>query len=425
MKDIRTIEVTFSPPESGGVRVTWFCRLLGSVLMLLLAVGCSTGSEDAESPLPKEKPVLKVYVFAPEKPIVTRADIDNVDASAEEAAINTLDVWVFENSAAATNGSLVGHVHQSNISWKGQKEVAINVSDDFANRKPNVDIYVAANAGAAGLTLGASSTPSKLESAMIASDYFGLTKLISSVPVEGLPMSGLLKDQKVSGSAPVFQAQTNSGGLATVKLVRAVSKVRFIFSKSKSNTQDIKELCIKLGGKVLPKQEYLFLDGVYPTVKSNVVSGGLEAAQDGAYVADAVVLVSGKTKDDIASNSDPASFAYGTVENETAQAYEDRINRGLREVQNDAGDVTKPIELSELGRFYLRESDRKLAGTIEYKIGEEQKSPDFSMAADGDFTRNHTWIVYGYFMGNGELKLNVVDVKAWTVEDAQHKVYNW
>ncbi len=390
------------------------------MLMLLLAVGCSSGSEDAESPLPKEKPVLKVYVFAPEKPIVTRASIGNVDASTEEAAINTLDVWVFENSTEATNGSLVGHVHQSNISWDGQKEVAINVSDDFASRRPNVDIYVAANADAAGLALGATSTASALESAMIASDYFGLTSPVSSVPVEGLPMSGLLKNQAVTGTSPVFAAKTNY-----VKLVRAVSKVRFIFSKSKSNTQDIKELGIKLGGKVLPLQEKLFLNDVYPTVKSNVVGGGLEAAQDGAYVADAVVLVSGKTKDDIASNSDPASFAYGTVENETAQAYENRINKGLKEERNDAGDVTKPIELSELGRFYLRESDRKLAGTIEYKIGEEQKSADFSMAADGDFTRNHTWIVYGYFLGNGELKLNVVDVKAWTVEDAQHKVHNW
>lgn len=394
--------------------------LLGSMLMLFLAVGCSSGSEDADSPLPKEKPVLKVYVFAPEKPIVTRAEIGNVDASPEEAAINTLDVWVFENSTEATNGSLVGHVHQSNISWDGQKEVAINVSDDFASRRPNVDIYVAANADAAGLALGATSTASALESAMIASDYFGLTSPVSSVPVEGLPMSGLLKNQAVTGTSPVFAAKTNY-----VKLVRAVSKVRFIFSKSKSNTQDIKELGIKLGGKVLPKQEYLFLDGLYPTVKSNVVSGGLEAAQDGAYVADAVVLVSGKTKDDIASNSDPASFAYGTVENETAQAYENRINKGLKEERNDAGDVTKPIELSELGRFYLRESDRKLAGTIEYKIGEEQKSADFSMAQAGDFTRNHTWIVYGYFLGSGDLILNVVCVKAWTDSNDAERIHNW
>mgnify|MGYP002868898770 CR=1 FL=1 len=28
-------------------------------------------------------------------------------------------------------------------------------------------------------------------------------------------------------------------------------------------------------------------------------------------------------------------------------------------------------------------------------------------------------------MGSGELVLNVVDVKAWTVEDAEHTIYNW
>ena len=47
------------------------------------------------------------------------------------------------------------------------------------------------------------------------------------------------------------------------------------------------------------------------------------------------------------------------------------------------------------------------------------------MGAAGDFTRNHTWIVYGYFLGSGELKLNVVDVKDWTSGSEDPKVYNW
>ena len=373
--------------------------LTGCMLMLLLAVGCSSGSEDAESPLPKEKPVLKVYVFAPEKPIVTRADIGNVDASAEEAAINTLDVWVFETGTT----TLVGHVHQSNISWDGQKEVAINVSDDFASRKPDVDIYVAANADAAGLALGATSTASALESAIIASDYFGLTSPVSSVPVEGLPMSGLLKEQTVTDTSPVFAVTPR------VNLVRAVSKVRFIFTKSVSvaNDESLKVNSISLNGGVLPKQEYLF------NSSDNVDADNYETA--------AATLVSEVSGDAINSCDNPSAYIYKVEQ--TGQAYENLINYGLEE--HVVEDVTTPAALSELGRFYLRESDKKLAGTISFTSDGIAKSKTFEMDEDGDFSRNHTWIVYAYFLGGGELKVNVVNVKSWTAQDGTHPVYNW
>ena len=90
-------------------------------MMLLLTVACASDPKEVEEdPLPKEPSVLKIYVFAPDKPIVTRADIGDVDASADEAAINTLDVWVYENSTnEETNGKLVGHVHLSNMTWEG------------------------------------------------------------------------------------------------------------------------------------------------------------------------------------------------------------------------------------------------------------------------------------------------------------------
>jgi hypothetical protein len=42
-----------------------------------------------------------------------------------------------------------------------------------------------------------------------------------------------------------------------------------------------------------------------------------------------------------------------------------------------------------------------------------------------DFTRNHTWIVYGYFMASGDLRLNLVDVKNWKEENENPEVYNW
>lgn len=381
------------------------------MLMLLLTVACASDPKEVvEEPQPKEPSVLKIYVFAPDKPIVTRADIGDVDASADEAAINTLDVWVFETETK----NPVGHVHLSNMTWEGQKEVAIEVGDDFSERKPNVDIYVAANVTASncGFSLARDASATDLTAASIGSNYFGLTSPVTSVPIEGLPMSGMLTGQPVTGIAPVLSAKTNY-----VKLVRAVSKLRFIFSQSASNVLAISDLSIGLDRSALPTQEYLFLGGAYPEVKSHV-GASYETAS-------AVNLVEGVTSDDIAKSIDPVQYVYDAEASETGQAYEDRINEGLKSEVDGEGTVTKSAELSELGRFYLRESDQKLKGTISYTFGGQQKSKDFEMAAAGDFTRNHTWIVYGYFMGSGELVLHAVDVKAWTLEEDDHEIYNW
>ena len=392
---------------------------LGSIMMLLLTVACASDPKEVEEdPLPKEPSVLKIYVFAPDKPIVTRADIGDVDASADEAAINTLDVWVYENSTnEETNGKLVGHVHLSNMTWEGQKEVAIEVDDDFAQRKPNVDIYVAANVAETncGISLDRNATPTVLTAASLGhkdegGDFFGLTLPVTSVPIDGLPMSGVLTNQSVTGTAPVFTAKTQY-----VKLVRAVSKMRFIFSKSVSNRQDINSLSISLTGDVLPKKEYLFLDGEYPAKRSHI-----DATV--GYESEARELVSGVGASDINTSTNPASYIYD-AEGETGQEYESRLNAALQE--RTENEQVIPAELSEIGRFYLRESDKQFRGTIDYKIGEESKSKPFVMNVAGDFTRNHSWIVYGYFMGSGELVLNFYEVKAWDVQTETYPIYNW
>ena len=369
---------------------------LGGMLMLLLMLtACSSGSDEPKDP----KPVLKIYLFAPESPIVTRASIGNVNASDDEKRINTLDVWVFEHDTH----NYVSYVHLDNLLFTGQKEIVMEISDDFADqaKKPNVDIYVAANASDLGLTLNKGTTLADLKAACIGSAYFGVSTPVMRVPNGGLPMSGLLEDQTVSGESPVYSAKTQN-----VKLVRAVSKMRFIFSKSSSNPPEISNLSISLNADMLPKEEYLFLEGIYPTYKSHVKTTG-----ESPYEA-ATPLLSGKGDDDISSCDNPVYYAYDT--SETGQAYETKINDGIA-----AG------HLSELGTFYFRESDKKLEGTISYMVGTTPKSPDFKMANEGDFTRNHTWIVYGYFLGSGELKLNVVDVKAWTENTSNPEVYNW
>ena len=393
---------------------------LGGMLMLLVAfTACSSESGDGAQQ-PKEKPVLKIYLFAPESPIITRAENGWVSPSADEKRISTLDVWVFEN----TSSTLVSYIHLANLTFDGSKEVSMEISDDFANNvnKPHVDIYVVANVASSncGLSLGRSSTPEQLTDALIehksvGGDFFGLTSPVTSVPVEGLPMSGFLLDQEITGTAPVFSANKTQN----VKLVRAVSKVRFVFSKSTA-APFISDLNIKFDNQLLPKSEYLFLEGIYPDKKIHIKNEVYEPESDGTNTS----IVSGVSGDDINSCADPASYIFTT---ESGQQYENKIDAGL--VEQTIENVTRPAELSEIRCFYLRESDKQMRGTISYMSGSGEnatrKSADFVMNAAGDFTRNHTWIVYGYFLGSGELILNAVALKDWEDNPESDNIYNW
>ena len=378
--------------------------LLSSMLMLLLLLtACSSSSTDDEAEKPKVKPVLKIYLFAPESPIITRANTGSVDALEAEKEIHTIDIWVFEHESP---NKKVSYIHLDDVSFSGQKEIAMELTDKFANlpKKPNVDIYVAANKESCGLTsLNENTTLAQLKETCIGSSSFGTTSPVNTVPLEGLPMSGLLENQIISGIPPVYTAMSQN-----VKLVRAVSKVRFIFSMSNANPPTISNLSISLSANMIPKEEYLFLEGVYPTYKSRVKLTG-----ENNYESEASLVTNNNTV--INKCDDPASYAYTS---ETGQAYEDKMNAGIT-----------ATHLSDFGTFYFRESDKKLEGTISYTLGTApnatNKSKTFTMGAAGDFTRNHTWIVYGYFLGSGELKLNVVDVKDWTSGSEDPKVYNW
>ena len=381
----------------------WLSGML--MLLLLLFTACSKSSEGGDEPEPdKKKPVLKVYVFAPDRPVVTRADGGDVDATAEENEIHSLHVWVFENAS----GNPVGHVALTNVALsEAGSEVSMDISDDFAENKPKVDVYVAANVTSSnsGLSLDAYTDRATLEGALIKSGYFGVSPLITSVPGDGLPMSGVLKDQKVSGSSPVLRVGPESGGLSNVRLVRAVSKIRFVFSKSSKNEDALTVNSIKLDNDVLPNEEYLFLDGAYPTNRYKVKTTGDYVTQ--------TELISNIDGTTIKVNDSPAAYSYDEA-TMTSQDYEDKINNGIKEEK-----------LSELGHYYLRESDKKVTGKVTYTIGTTKKTVTFQTEAEGDFSRNHTWIVYGYFVSSGNLLVSMVEIKNWMNIDTPQEVYNW
>jgi hypothetical protein len=375
------------------------------MFIVLLLAACS---KDGESP-EETPPVINIYVYSPNNPTVTRGDVGNVDPinnDLNESLITSLQIWVFKHGTE----ELVSYYQPETVrNLNEDKGVTYQliVSDDFskADPKPNVDVYVVANAASCGLSsLGKSTTRTALEDAKIGSAYFGLSPLTDKVPEAGLPMSGVLHDVAVTGMAPVFK-------ISSVTLTRTVSKLRFIFSRDDGNT--VKITSIKLGAIAdsentlfqIPTEEYIFLkaDHSLYNIGSTYEAGGTELLPDDSPL-----------REDINWNEDPLKYAYQSGQN--AQDYEDLIALGLSE-----------DKLSGVGPYYLRESDKKLSGVITYQKGnaEETMKATFEMKAAGDFSRNHTWIVYAYYGVDG-MQVVTVYSQNWTeVTSESHDVYNW
>ena len=306
----------------------------------MLLMGSCTSNDTEEGP--RKPTMLTVYVYSPENPVITRADVGPVDAINRESVVKQLQIWVFESES----GAKVGYLNTTETATLnlGTGEVyQLEVSDDFAQRKPAVDVYVLANVteNTCGATLNENSTPDDLNNAIINESHFGLASPTTAVPDDGLPMSGILKEQPVIGEAPVLRIG-NERNIATASLTRAVSKLRFIFANTKeSGDKATPELIIKsitIDKEMMPKTEYLIPQTVART------------ADD--YNSDAAAFWSGDLE--AVTIEDPTEYIY---DGQSAQEYENLISTAIG--QN---------HLTSLNPYYLRESDKRLTGTITYQI---------------------------------------------------------
>jgi hypothetical protein len=394
--------------------------LCGITMLLCLACGGSGSSEESVVPV---QPKLQINVFTTGHPMVTRGDVGDVDGDEDEQTIHKLQIWVFEHN----DGKKVAYLEDTNPKSQLHNDAEgdilegtyqLVVSNSFAEAKPNVDVFVLANGDQNGFpTLGGNATRDDLQNVLIEKsamanetiDPYGLTDLTTTVPDGGLPMSGILKDVELGGQSPVLNVKS------AVTVVRMVSKVRFIFSRNtltqeeKSNNVDFRITQIKLDASMIPTQEYIFLTTPY---KSRAFRVG--DSYDGARV-----LV--EEDKSITECDTPSKYAYIS---QGGKEYEEMINEGISK-----------NELTPLGKFYFRESDKQMKGTIYYEISEGTEGSDgykvtskearFVMNSAGDFTRNHTWIVYGYFAGSDNLQVISVKINPWTDRDDEHEVYNW
>lgn len=361
-------------------------------LLLVMLTSCAGGdASDGTTTEPQPDPVLTFYVYAPERPMITRAADDVNAVSAEEYAIYSLQIWVFETN---TN-NLVGYLKPSVYPTDGTGTMyQMTVSKAFANAvtKPHVDVYVIANSATIGLSaLGKNTSRDDLEEAVIGSESFGVGAPVSNIVDKGLPMSGVLRDQSIIGSNPVLTIGEGST-MAKVRLLRTVSKMRYVFSR-KIGTTDVYITGIAIDGNMIPVQEYVFL-----TDRSYRIGSSYEPLTATLH----------KKTTEVKTSADPDAYLYT---DQSSQEYETLIDEGV------ASD-----KLTQMGPFYFKETDKKISGTITYRVGSSnaQTVPFYMTVDDVDkrFVRNHSWIVYGYFNGAAEKPIITVWVDTnWQTGD--------
>ena len=353
-------------------------RYLVLILTLVLAASCGHDSETTSSL--KDAGVLNIYVYPADDPMVTRGDEGLISAK------------VLENAAEPELQGMQGS--RAKLFQIALTEAQVKAITGDGNQ---VDVYVLTNAESIGLgTLNGSSKRSEVRDAVIASDYFGTTSLTTDISEAGLPMAGCAENISVQGSYPVLS-------LPVVKLTRCVSKIRFVMAQNKDVDAQFFITSIQLNGNQFPVAEHVFNTTANPY-----------------YISDEYVTapVSITPPADVKKTERIFDLVY---KSQQIQDYEDILDKFVADG-----------EVSQLGPYYFRESDKRLSGTIGYRIKENNqeynKTVNFQMnevPGNYNFSRNHSWIVYVYYLGGEELRMLQVYIRSWEEAERERDLFNW
>ena len=386
-------------------------------LLLLCLTACSSSDDVPISDIPgdelenKTPTQLYIYVHAPQTAVPTRAYTGDVDPIGNEAMVYSLQIWVFTH----VSNKLIGYFSPSETSAlnrpSGYEVFQLTVDEEYAKTealRENVDVYVLANveAGNCHLTLDQTTTRAQLEAAVLGTeDAFGLTAPVAAVPENmGLPLSGVLRNQPVTGSAPVLRLD-DGGQMAQVSLIRTVSKLRFAFARQ-TDSEALIINSIKLNTNMIPEEQYLFMADGAPYDRRTC-----HIKTESGYNTTTPELLAA-TINDVPTIEQPVIYAWGHEELEP-QAYEHMLDVAAAE-----GNLAQRL-------YYLRESDKQLQGEIKYQIGDgEEQTATFKMVDEGGFSRNHIWTVYAY-QAQARLHVVVVDIAPWKTTETNYDFYNW
>ncbi len=384
--------------------------------MLLCLSACSSGDDEANNGNQTKVPTkLYIYLYTPQTESATRAYEGDVNPIAYENSIYKLQIWVFTHDS---QHKLIGYYapeESPGLSAANPYElIQLTIDETYAEKseteRENVDVYVLANVQQenCNLTLDRNTTQTQLEEALMQKttiDPFGVTNPVMSVPTNlGLPMSGVLRNLPVTGEAPILRLD-KEGEIATVLLIRTISKIRFAFSRQ-TGSETLRINSIKLNGSMIPIAEYLFMSEEAPYNRKTC-----HIKTESGYDTTSPELLA-EPITEIATYPVPVYFAWGNEELEP-EVYEKRLDNAAT-----AGQITQRL-------YYLRESDKLLQGEIKYQIGnEEEKTATFKMVDTGGFSRNHVWTVYVY-TAQARIQVVVAETAPWTQTEVNYEFYNW
>ena len=375
-------------------------RYLVLILALVLAASCGHDSETTSSL--KDAGVLNIYVYPADDPMVTRGDEGLISAKVLENAVKSLKIWVFKHGNAANTDLPLHYLSPSEPVLQGSRAQLFQIAltdeqvEAITGDGNQVDVYVLTNAESIGLDgLNGTSTRTAVRDAVIGTGYFGTTSLTTDISTYGLPMSGCGENISVQGSYPVLS-------LPVVKLTRCVSKIRFVMAQNKDVDAQFSITSIQLNGNQFPVTEHVFNTTANPYYISN------------GYVTDPVSI----TPPAVVETERIFDLVY---KSQQIQDYEDILDKFVADG-----------EVSQLGPYYFRESDKRLSGTIGYRIKENNqeynKTVNFQMnevPGNYNFSRNHSWIVYVYYLGGEELRMLQVYIRSWEEAERERDLFNW
>ena len=358
--------------------------ILAALISMLPVASCRKGSPALEGGS------LQVSMYIPGSTI-TKAETGMVSPLEEELKITSLQIWAF----LSNDGTLISYksftegLEQSGVSRSTITRFGLPLSQEMfktltTDPRPNVDVYAVANVASATDTQLDENTTRDALDAVIVNQIGGNSPLTMAVPEAGLPMSGVLKKADVTGGYPVLN-------ITTLKLIRAVSKIRFVFCQQGIPATDT--------APATPGNEEGEIVGISFDGGENCQIGSSERlftanTFDLGTAPQYTPLSSSITGSPLIPNSklsiveDPEVLFFRGFGNETesAEHYEQRLDAAV-------------AAESQVGPIYLRETDKTISGTISYRVesGGELRTAHFSMAGD-IFSRNHTWIVFASFM---------------------------
>ena len=376
-----------------------------AVLLVLSASSCRRS-------LPRTDAQLMVSLYIPGE-VMTRAETGMVNPLSDELKITSLQIWAF----LSESGTLISYkefapgLDNTGMPNSSVTRFGLPLSEEMfrqlsSSPRPQVDVYAVANAASAVSVVPGEGTSRDALDDLVVTEIGGNWPLTKSVPTAGLPMSGVLKGADVTGGYPVLN-------ISALKLVRAVSKLRFVFcqqgipatesSPAVVANPDCEIVSITFDGKSGGKDcqiaatERLFTTQSWDlgnTPKYLSLSCTINGSDGKALIPNSHLS--------LVEDPELLFFRGPDNETETAEHYEARLDAAI---DSD----------SQVGPIYFRETDKTISGKISYRVAEDGDPLEarFSMEEGDVFSRNHTWIVYACFVEETmKLELKVV-VMPW------------